>query len=66
MTEEKPEEQKKFETLEDLDIGPNTIKKLREVGLNTIESLGMATVKEVEQVGINKKAANALINKARL
>ena len=66
MSKEKSEEDKKVETLEDLDIGSNTIKKLREVGLNTIESLGMATIKEVEQVGINKKSAKALINKARL
>ncbi|MEJ2126518.1 MAG: helix-hairpin-helix domain-containing protein [Candidatus Bathyarchaeota archaeon] len=66
MSKEKSEEDKKVETLEDLDIGSNTIKKLREVGLNTIESLGMATIKEVEQVGINKKTAKALINKARL
>jgi DNA repair protein RadA len=66
MSKEKSQEDKKVETLEDLDIGSNTIKKLREVGLNTIESLGMATIKEVEQVGINKKTAKALINKARL
>ncbi len=66
MSKEKSQEDKKVETLEDLGIGSNTIKKLREVGLNTIESLGMATVKEVEQVGINKKTAKALINKARL
>jgi len=66
MSEETPQEKKKFERLEDLDIGSNTIKKLREVGLNTIESLGMATLKEIEQVGISKKSAKALINKARL
>ncbi len=66
MTEEKPQEQKKFETLEDLGIGANTIKKLQEVGLNTVESLGMATEKEVEQIGVTKKTAKKLINKARL
>lgn len=66
MSEEKSQEKKKFESLEDLGIGSNTISKLREVGLNTVESLGMATVKEIEQVGISKKSAKALIKKARL
>ncbi|MDG6222989.1 MAG: DNA repair and recombination protein RadA [Candidatus Bathyarchaeota archaeon] len=66
MTEETPKKNKKFETLEDLGLGTTMAKKLREMGLNTVESLGMATVKELEQIGINKKTANELIRKARL
>lgn len=66
MSEENPQEQKKFETLEELGLGATMAKKLREVGLNTVEALGMATVKELEEIGVNKKTAKELIRKARL
>ncbi|MFZ7136961.1 MAG: DNA repair and recombination protein RadA [archaeon] len=66
MTKETPPENKKFESLEDLGLGATMAKKLREVGLNTVESLGMATVKELEEIGITKKTAKEIIRKARL
>jgi DNA repair protein RadA len=62
---EPPLEKKKYERLEDLDIGSATSKKLRELGYNTIESLAMATAKELEKAGIGKKNAEKLIRKAR-
>jgi DNA repair protein RadA len=65
MTEKAALEKKRYECLEDLDIGPATTKKLRELGVNTIENLGMATAKELEQAGISKKMARELIHKAR-
>jgi DNA repair protein RadA len=65
MTEEALEK-KRYECLEDLDIGPVTTKKLRELGFHTIENLGMATAKELQQAGISKKQAVELIRKARL
>jgi DNA repair protein RadA len=65
MTEEALEK-KRYECLEDLDIGPAITKKLRELGFHTIENLGMATAKELEQAGISKKKAVELIRKARL
>ncbi len=65
MTEETLEK-KRYECLEDLDIGPAITKKLRELGFRTIENLGMATAKELEQAGISKIKAVELIRKARL
>jgi len=65
MTEESTLEKKRYERLEDLDIGSATSKKLRELGFHTVESLAMATVKELEQAGISKTNAEKLIRKAR-
>ena len=65
MTEEPTLEKKRYERLEDLDIGSTTAKKLRELGFHTVESLAMATAKELEQAGISKKNATKLIRKAR-
>jgi DNA repair protein RadA len=65
MTEESTLEKKRYERLEDLDIGSATSKKLRELGYNTVESLAMATAKELEKAGIGKKNAEKLIRKAR-
>ena len=65
MTEESAIEKKRYERLEDLDIGSATSKKLRELGLHTVESLAMATAKELEQAGISKTNAEKLIRKAR-
>ena len=65
MTEEPALEKKRYECLEDLGIGPAISKKLRELGLHTVENLAMATTKELEQVGISKKNAEKLIHKAR-
>jgi DNA repair protein RadA len=65
MTEEPTLEKKRYERLEDLDIGSATSKKLRELGYNTVESLAMATAKELEQAGISKTNAEKLIRKAR-
>jgi len=65
MTEEPTLEKKRYERLEDLDIGSATSKKLRELGFHTVESLAMATTKELEQAGISKTNAEKLIRKAR-
>ena len=65
MTEEAALEKKRYECLEDLEIGPATSKKLREIGFHTVESLAMATAKELEQAGISKTKAQELIHKAR-
>jgi len=65
MTEEPTLEKKRYERLEDLDIGSATSKKLRELGFHTVESLAMATAKEMEQAGISKTNAEKLIRKAR-
>jgi DNA repair protein RadA len=65
MTEEPTIEKKRYERLEDLDIGSATSKKLRELGFHTVESLAMATAKELEQAGISKTNAEKLIRKAR-
>jgi len=65
MTEETLEK-KRYECLEDLEIGPTTSKKLRELGFHTVENLAMATAKELEQAGMSKKKAVELIRKARL
>jgi DNA repair protein RadA len=65
MTEEAAIEKKRYECLEDLEIGSATSKKLRELGFHTVESLAMATAKELEQAGISKTKAQELIHKAR-
>jgi DNA repair protein RadA len=65
MTEKSTLEKKRYERLEDLDIGSATSKKLRELGFHTVESLAMATAKELEQAGISKTNAEKLIRKAR-
>jgi DNA repair protein RadA len=65
MTEEPTLEKKRYERLEDLDIGSAMSKKLRELGLHTVENLAMATAKELEKAGISKKTAEQLIRKAR-
>jgi len=65
MTEEPTLEKKRYERLEDLDIGSATSKKLRELGFHTVESLAMATAKELEQAGLSKTNAEKLIRKAR-
>ncbi|MBT8171779.1 DNA repair and recombination protein RadA, partial [Candidatus Bathyarchaeota archaeon] len=65
MTEETALKKKKFECLEDLEIGSVMAKKLRELGFNTVENLAMATPKELEQAGIVRKNAKKLIRKAR-
>jgi len=65
MTEEAALEKKRYECLEDLEIGPAISKKLRELGFHTVENLAMATAKELEQAGISKKKAVELIRKAR-
>ena len=65
MTEEPTIEKKRYERLEDLDIGSATSKKLQELGFHTVESLAMATAKELEQAGISKTNAEKLIRKAR-
>jgi DNA repair protein RadA len=66
MSEGAALEKKRYECLEDLEIGSTLSKKLRELGFHTVESLAMATAKELEQAGISKKNAEKLINKARL
>ena len=65
MSEEAALEKKRYERLEDLDIGSAMTKKLREIGIGTVENLGMATYKELEKAGIGKKNAKQLISKAR-
>ncbi len=66
MSEGAALEKKRYECLEDLEIGSATSKKLRELGFHTVESLAMATTKEIEQAGISKTNAKQLIRKARL
>lgn len=66
MSEEASLGKKRYECLEDLDIGSAMAKKLRELGFNTVESLAMATAKELEKAGVSKKSAEQLIRKARL
>jgi DNA repair protein RadA len=65
MAEEPITDKKRYERLEDLDIGSATSKKLREIGFHTVESLAMATAKELEQASISKENAEKLIRKAR-
>jgi len=65
MSEEAALEKKRYECLEDLEIGSAIAKKLRELGFHTVESLAMATTKELEQAGIGKTNAEKLIRKAR-
>jgi len=65
MSEEATLEKKRYECLEDLEIGSATSKKLREIGIHTVENLAMATYKELEQAGIGKKSGRDLIHKAR-
>jgi len=65
MSEEATLEKKRYECLEDLEIGSAIAKKLRELGFHTVESLAMATTKELEQAGIGKTNAEKLIRKAR-
>jgi DNA repair protein RadA len=65
MSEEATLEKKRYECLEDLEIGSAIAKKLRELGFHTVESLAMATAKELEQAGIGKTNAEKLIRKAR-
>jgi DNA repair protein RadA len=65
MSEEAALEKKRYECLEDLEIGSAIAKKLRELGFHTVESLAMATAKELEQTGIGKTNAEKLIRKAR-
>jgi len=48
MTEEAALEKKRYECLEDLEIGSATSKKLRELGFHTVESLAM---------GVNSQSA---------
>ena len=65
MTEE-PQEKKKYEGLEDLPgIGPATAQKLRELGFNTVESLGTAAARELESAGVGEKKALEVIRLAR-
>ena len=66
MSEGASLEKKRYECLEDLEIGATMSKKLRELGFHTIENLAMATIKELEQTGMTKKNAKSLISKARL
>lgn len=66
MSEGAALEKKRYECLEDLEIGSVMSKKLRELGFHTVENLAMATTKELLQTGIDKKTAKKLIRKARL
>lgn len=65
MNEEASLEKKRYECLEDLEIGSSISQKLHDLGFHTIENLAMATVKELEQAGISKKKAREFIQKAR-
>jgi len=65
MSKEPAQEKKRYDTLEDLDIGSAMTKKLRELGFNTVENLAMATAKDLDAAGMNKKNAEKLIRKAR-
>jgi DNA repair protein RadA len=65
MNEEASLEKKRYERLEDLEIGSSISQKLRDLGFHTIENLAMATAKELEPAGISKKKAREFIQKAR-
>jgi DNA repair protein RadA len=66
MTEEPSNEKKRYDRIEDLGISETMVKKLRESGFSTVESVAMATTKELETVGLSRKVAKELGNKARL
>lgn len=65
MNEEASLKKKRYERLEDLEIGSTLSQKLRDLGFHTIENIAMATVKELEQAGVSKKKAREFIQKAR-
>jgi DNA repair protein RadA len=66
VEEQVVEPKRKYEHLEDLPgVGPATAQKLRELGFNTVESLGTATARELEPAGIGEKKALELIRAAR-
>ena len=65
MNEDATLDKKRYETLEDLEIGSAISQKLRDLGFHTVENLAMATAKELEQAGISKKKAREFIHKAR-
>lgn len=66
MSNEFESNREKYETLEDLPgLGPATVKKLKEVGFKTVESLGTATVRELVSAGIGEEMAERVIDIAR-
>jgi len=59
-------ERRRYLNIEDIPgVTPSVAEKLRELGLNTVESLAMATIRELEQAGISDKKALEIINAAR-
>jgi DNA repair protein RadA len=66
MNEEEVSAERRFGSIEEIPgVGPSTVKRLRELGFNTIESLAMATIRELGQAGISEKKAFEIINAAR-
>ncbi|UCC27527.1 MAG: DNA repair and recombination protein RadA [Candidatus Bathyarchaeota archaeon] len=64
--EEAETQKRKYEYLEDLPgVGPATAQKMRELGFNTVESLGTAAARELESAGIGEKKALEIIRAAR-
>lgn len=59
-------ERRRYLNIEDIPgVTPSVAEKLRELGLNTVESLAMATIRELEQAGISDKKALEIISAAR-
>jgi DNA repair protein RadA len=59
-------EKRRYLNIEDIPgVTPSIAEKLHELGLNTVESLAMATIRELEQAGISDKKALEIINAAR-
>ena len=55
-----------FKELADIKgIGPDTISKLKGIGINTLEALAMSTLLELKEAGIGEERAERLISEAR-
>lgn len=59
-------EEKEYKTLKDIPgVGPETIAKLKKIGIQTVEALAMSTELELKAAGIGDEKARALIAAAR-
>jgi DNA repair protein RadA len=64
--EESQKEKTEYKSLKDVPgIGPETITKLKKIGIQTVETLAMSTELELKDSGIGEEKAKALIIAAR-